>query len=268
MEDILTRIVAQKKVEVERQKGALPLADLARQLQEQGKQPLRSMSMALSQSASGIIAEFKRKSPSKGWIHQDADPAVVIPSYQANGASALSILTDEPFFGGCLQFIERVRPVINIPILRKEFIIDGYQLYQAKAAGADAVLLIAACLERAQCAELIAQAHSLGLEVLLEVHQEDELAYVIPGVDMVGVNNRNLGTFVTDVNNSFKLSQALKQATATFAQQPVLVSESGLSGAQTILSLREAGYRGFLMGESFMKTSTPGEALHQLISQL
>jgi len=228
----------------------------------------RSLRQALAASPSGIIAEFKRKSPSKGWIHADAVPEQVVPAYAAAGAAALSVLTDESYFGGSLDFIRRVRPLVDIPILRKDFIIDPFQLAEAKLAGADAVLLIAACLSRTDCAALLAEAHRLGLEVLLEIHSPEELDYITPDVDVVGVNNRHLGTFVTDVQTSLDLAPLLAQRTPTHATGPVFVSESGISDPATVRALREAGFRGFLMGENFMKQPDPGAALGAFIQAL
>ena len=227
----------------------------------------RSLKQALLDSPTGIIAEFKRKSPSKGWIHADARPEAVVPAYAAAGAAALSILTDESYFGGSLDYIRQVRPLVDLPILRKDFIIDPYQLYQAAEAGADAVLLIAACLSRADCAALTAEAHRLGLEVLLEIHDAAELDYVSPEVDVVGVNNRHLGSFVTDVQTSFGLAPLLSQpsTTPTQATGTVFVSESGIGDPETVRKLRAAGFRGFLMGEHFMKNPDPGAALADFI---
>ena len=180
------------------------------------------------------------------------------------GAGALSILTDGKFFGGTLRDIRTARPLVHIPILRKDFIIDEYQLLQACIVGADAVLLIASCLSPEQCSTLTAQAHELGLEVLLEIHSPSELSYINKEVDMVGVNNRNLGSFVTDVENSFRIARQLREATHGPAS-PLLVSESGISDPETICRLRAAGFRGFLIGETFMKTANPGETLKKFI---
>ena len=183
-------------------------------------------------------------------------------SYQKNGAAALSILTDEPYFGGCDDFIRTARKSgVTLPILYKNFVIDEIQLYQAVLCGASAVLLIAACLTKERCRELMDKAHSLGLEVLLEMHSEPELEYAELGPDMCGINNRNLGSFVTDVENSFRLASRLPA-------DAVKVSESGISKPETIVALREAGFRGFLIGESFMKTSDPGQALAGFINSL
>ena len=219
------------------------------------------MKRSLASSPYGIISEFKRRSPSKDWINRNADPKLVTPAYQTAGASALSILTDEPFFGGTLCDLKQARPLVTLPILRKDFIISAYQLYQAKLVGADAVLLIAACLSKEECRTLAYEAHQLQLETLLEVHQEEELEYVGDCIDMVGVNNRNLGTFHTTVENSFRLAGLLPH-------DMLLVSESGISRPETVRQLRDAGFRGFLIGETFMKTADPGAALKAFIRQL
>ena len=185
------------------------------------------MRESLANSTSGIIAEFKRKSPSKGWIKEEGKPEEIPASYCQNGASAISILTDEKYFGGTLRYMRTSRPMVTCPILRKDFIVDEYQLYQAKAVGADAVLLIAADLTQSECKALAKKAHELRLETLLEVHSESELEYVGENIDMVGVNNRNLGTFHTDVANSYRLASLLPK-------DYLLVSESGISNPQTV----------------------------------
>lgn len=259
MKDILSEIIANKRFEVDLQKQAISMEQLQEGICDAPAS--RSMKQALASSASGIIAEFKRRSPSKGWIKQEALPEEIIPSYVAAGATALSILTDEKFFGGSLKDIRTARPLVEIPILRKDFIIDEYQLYQAKIVGADAVLLIAAALERERCNELVEKAHELGLEVLLEIHSSDELAYIDKKIDMVGINNRNLGTFFTDVENSFRLAGQLPQ-------DAVLVSESGISDPEIVKRLRLAGFRGFLIGETFMKTQQPGETLQNFLQAI
>lgn len=264
MKDILSEIVETKKVEVAEARKNRPLDALREAALATAPSP-RSMKTSLATSPYGIIAEFKRKSPSKGWIHEDAVPEQVVPYYAAGGASALSILTDGPYFGGCLDFIRRMRPLVDTPILRKDFIIDEYQLFEAREVGADAVLLIAACLGKDQCSELLAKAHELGLEVLLETHSPSELEYVSKDVDMLGVNNRNLGTFHTDVANSYAMAEALRSLDLP---DTVLVSESGISDPATVRSLRAEGFRGFLMGENFMKHADPGAALTEFIKAL
>ena len=284
MKDILDEIIAQKRVEVYQANQEMPLEVLKdltwRKIEQDGAafteggvvkaRKLRSMRKSLERSMSGIISEFKRKSPSKGWIHEDADPTVVIPQYAKAGASALSILTDKQFFGGDLEFIRAVRPLVpDTPILRKDFIIDEYQLFEARLMGADAVLLIAADLEVGSVFELTEKAHELGLEVLLEIHSPEELCYVkaVPQVDMLGVNNRALGTFHTDVQHSFDIAAQMRDAIVGLSQKPLLVSESGISSPQIVKQLREVGFRGFLIGENFMKTSDPGATLREFIKE-
>ena len=259
MEDILSEIIANKRKEVDLQKQAISIEQLPEGIGD--LLPTRSMKQAIASSPTGIIAEFKRRSPSKGWIKENARPEEIVPAYAASGASAVSILTDEIFFGGTLRDIRTVRPLINLPILRKDFIIDEYQLYQARIVGADAVLLIAAALEQTQCRALADKAHELGLEVLLEIHNTDELPYIYKDIDMVGINNRNLGSFHTDVANSFRLAEQLPQDT-------ILVSESGISQPVTVSKLHDAGFRGFLIGETFMRTEKPAETLKEFISQV
>ena len=275
--DILSEIIAHKRTEVELQKQSVSPEQLREQVQklmESSSVPSHSMRQALASSPTGIIAEFKRRSPSKGWIYETAKAEEIPAAYETAGASALSILTDEKFFGGSLRDISTARPLVDIPILRKDFIIDEYQLLQARIVGADAVLLIAACLTQKECTTLTTQAHALGLEVLLEIHNPSELPYINKEVDMLGVNNRNLGTFVTDVKNSFRIARQLQQAIGSkkgasdVRNMPILVSESGISHPETIRSLRAAGFRGFLIGEAFMKTDHPGDTLKDFISPI
>ena len=260
--DILQDIIANKRMEVERQKAAVSLRTLLSLGGDRLERPTRSMREALATSPYGIIAEFKRKSPSKGWLCPKASVADIVPAYEAGGASACSVLTDGKFFGGALGDLWKVRHLTGLPLLRKDFIIDTYQLFQAKVMGADAVLLIAAALAPDECHTLADTAHGLGLEVLLEIHSEEELDYADESIDMLGVNNRNLGTFHTDVENSFRLAERLR------GLAPLLVSESGISRPDTIRRLREAGFRGFLIGETFMKTGDPGKTLTDFIGGL
>ena len=255
MQDILQQIIATKLKELERMRAKKP-----------------SLREALLQSETGIIAEFKRRSPSKGWIKEEGRADVIPLSYQQNGAAALSILTDEHYFGGSDDFIRQARQSgVTLPILYKNFVIDEAQLYAAALCGASAVLLIAACLSKADCKRLLDKAHALGLEVLLEMHSDPELEYAALGPDLCGINNRNLGSFVTDVDNSFRLAERLRSVcgcTTATDSSPVLVSESGISNPDTVKALRQAGFRGFLIGENFMKTDDPGLALNEFISQL
>jgi indole-3-glycerol phosphate synthase len=243
--DILQEIVAHKHLELERLCAKKP-----------------SLREALLQSNTGIIAEFKRRSPSKGWIKEEGRADIIPLSYQQNGAAALSILTDEHYFGGSDDFIRQARlSGVTHPILYKNFVINEAQLYAAALCGASAVLLIAACLSKQECKQLMDKAHALGLEVLLEMHSEAELEYAELEPDVCGINNRNLGSFVTDVENSFRLAELLPK-------DAVKVSESGISNPETVKTLRSAGYRGFLIGENFMKTADPGKSLNEFISQL
>ena len=243
MQDILQQIIATKHEEIERLCAKKP-----------------SLREALLQSETGIIAEFKRRSPSKGWIKEEGRADVIPLAYQQNGAAALSILTDEYYFGGSDDFICMARQSgVTLPILYKNFVIDEAQLYAAALCGASAVLLIAACLTKVQCKSLMEKAHALGLEVLLEMHAVHELEYADLGPDLCGINNRNLGSFVTDVENSFRLAELLPK-------DAVKVSESGISDPATVRALRSAGFRGFLIGENFMKTPDPGLALREFIS--
>ena len=278
MKDILEEIVANKRTELAIAMNEMPLDVLQRLTQQRidrdGRLKLRSMKQSLANSASGIIAEFKRKSPSRGWIHADVEPEQVVPLYAEGGAAASSILTDEKYFGGRLEFIQRVRDLVpDLPLLRKEFIVDAYQLYEARLVGADAVLLIAADLLPEQYGELLQTAHSLGLEVLLEVHDEAELSYLQAGVpDMLGVNNRSLGTFVTDVQHSFDIAARMQRSVRALGlsadEAPLLVSESGIGNPSVVRLLREKGFRGFLIGECFMKEANPGEALREFVGQI
>lgn len=262
MADILEEIVAYKKNEVEQFKKELHQIYLEGRVEILKNALIPSMKNALMKSDTGIIAEFKRKSPSKGWINEAATADKVPISYQENGAAAISILTDYHYFGGSNAFIRTANATkVRIPILYKNFIVDEYQIYQAKICGASAILLIAACLTKEQCRQFITKAHELELEVLLEMHNEEETEYAELEPDMYGINNRNLGTFETDVNNSFQLIERLPA-------EGVKVSESGISDPDTIRQLRACGYKGFLIGETFMKEADPGLALKNFIAQI
>jgi indole-3-glycerol phosphate synthase len=245
MRDVLQEIVAHKREELAAMRTKKP-----------------SLRQALLNSETGIIAEFKRRSPSKGWIKEEGRAGIIPLSYQQNGAAALSILTDKQYFGGHDRFITEARlSGVTLPILYKNFVIDEFQLYEAALCGASAVLLIAACLTKQECGKLLQKAHELGLEVLLEMHSEKELEYCELEPDVYGINNRNLGSFVTDINNSFRLAGLLPK-------DAVKVSESGISKPETIRELRQAGFQGFLIGETFMKTPDPGKALREFINDV
>lgn len=260
MSDILKQIIETKKTEVEAAKQTIPYEVLLNQCTAMPPET-RSMRQSILSHRGGIISEFKRRSPSKNWIKREARVEDIIPAYEAAGAAAISVLTDNTYFGGCLQDLIKARSLTNLPILRKDFVIDAYQLLEARVAGADACLLIAAALGADKCHELAEVAHNLKLEVLLEVHCAEELAAYSKHVDIIGVNNRNLKLFKTDT----AISEAL------FAQLPTQalpISESGLLNKQVARHLQEIGYRGFLVGEAFMKTENPGEALQQYIEPL
>lgn len=259
MTNILDKIIANKRLEVEKQKNITSLAELEKQIANVPK--TLSFREALKNSKTGIIAEFKRRSPSRDWIFKDARVEDIIPLYSQNGASAISVLTDMDFFGGELADLELAHSLTKTPLLRKDFVIDEYQLYQAKASGASAILLIASALTVTETKQLAQKAKELNLDVLLEIHNEQESGHINDKVDVVGVNNRNLGTFVTDIQISFDLADKIPD-------EFVKISESGISQPQTVIDLRQAGYRGFLMGENFMKTGDPGKALDDFIKQL
>jgi len=256
---ILDKIIASKKVEVASRKLSIPVSALEKAPAFARK--CLSMKQSLLNSESGIISEFKRKSPSLGWIHEDADVVDVTAGYSAAGASGISILTDEEYFGGTPMDLMAARQFITCPVLRKDFVIDEYQLYEAKAMGADVILLIAAALTVEQTLVLAQKAHELGLEVLLEVHNAEELGHANDFVDMLGVNNRNLKTFEQSIQTSFDLA-------ALIPEKFVKVSESGISKTETVKELRKLGYKGFLMGENFMKEENPAEALQMFIKKL
>ena len=259
MSSILDKIIESKKVEVASRKLSMPVTMLEKAPAFSRK--CLSMRERLLNSKSGIISEFKRKSPSLGWIHEDADVVDVTSGYSAAGASGISILTDLEYFGGTPMDLMAARQFITCPVLRKDFVIDEYQLYEAKAMGADVVLLIAAALTVEQTFELACKAHELGLEVLLEVHNAEELGHANDYVDMLGVNNRNLKTFEQSIQTSFDLA-------ALIPDKFVKVSESGISKTETVKELRKLGYKGFLMGENFMKEENPAESLKRFIEKL
>ncbi len=256
--NILETIVAQKKKEVEEKRATTSIDALMKNVS--GNSYSLKDSLNASRSA-GIIAEFKRKSPSKGWIHEHINVNEVVPAYEANGAAAASILTDKIFFDGDLEDLKSARHQTKIPLLRKDFMIDEYQLYEAKSFGADVILLIAACLSKQQTKELAKKAKELQLEVLLEIHSEKELDYVCDEVDVIGINNRNLETFKTDVQTSVELIKKIH------FDKP-LISESGIDNIETILQLRDLGFKGFLIGEYFMKQQNPAIAFADFMKTL
>jgi indole-3-glycerol phosphate synthase len=257
--NILETIIEQKKIEVAARKRQTPVAVLE-QMEWFSKIPFSLRKFLSDGNRTGIIAEFKRKSPSKGWINADADPGVVTTAYAQHGASGLSVLTDEKFFGGSLDDLKKAR-TNNIPVLRKDFMIDTYQVVEAKAVGADVILLIAANLTPARVKTLASTAKNLGLEVLLEIHNEEELEHICDEVDIVGVNNRNLKTFEVSIETSVYLGSLIPA-------DKIMISESGISNIETIKELKRHGYKGFLIGENFMKAPNPAIAFAAFVEQL
>jgi indole-3-glycerol phosphate synthase len=258
--DILQKIVADKRVEIQLKKQLIPVEQLEKSVLFNRATHL--LSKQLSESATGIIAEHKRRSPSKAVISQTQNVYEVAKGYENAGVCGMSVLTDGKYFGGSLDDLIIARSSCNLPLLRKEFIIDIYQILEAKAYGADVILLIAAILSKQDIKHFSEFAKSLGLEVLLEVHNEDELhKSIMPSLDMIGVNNRNLKTFEVSLETSKKLSEKIPN-------DFIKVSESGISSIEAIKILQLYGYKGFLIGENFMKTGHAGDAAATFIKNL
>jgi indole-3-glycerol phosphate synthase len=257
--NILDSIVERKWKEIETNKSLVTISDLEKTPLYQ--RPTLSVRQFIEdEERTGIIAEFKRKSPSKGIINDQADVLTVTAAYCREGASALSVLTDEFFFGGSAEDLKRAR-INQIPILRKDFILDEYQVAEAKAIGADAILLIAACLDPDSVRKLAIFAKSLHLEVLLEIHSKQELEHLCDEIDLVGVNNRDLKTFSVDINRSTELIRYIPPG-------KICIAESGISDVATILHLKAHGFKGFLIGENFMKEPEPATAFASFVNQL
>jgi indole-3-glycerol phosphate synthase len=260
MSDILTTINAYKKLEIAERKKRVPISILEKSTFF-GMNCYSLRDALLRDSASGIIAEFKRKSPSKGMINDSADVIEVTKGYLEAGASALSVLTDLKFFGGLFQYFSEARAANSCPILQKDFIVDEYQVIEAKALGSDVILLIAAGLTPAEVRKFAILAHSLQMEVLLEVHNEKEIGHYCPEVGLIGVNNRNLNTFEVNIDTAITLFPLLPS-------EIVSIAESGLSRPETVNDLRKYGYKGFLIGEFFMKSDNPAKACRKFIEKL
>lgn len=258
--DILQKIVKDKRIEVSLRKQLIPIQQLEQSILFE-RQTI-SLAKNLRNSTSGIIAEHKRRSPSKQVINHDLNVFDVAKGYEDAGVCGMSVLTDGKYFGGSLDDLLTARASCNLPLLRKEFIIDTYQILEAKAYGADVILLIAAILTREEIKQFSELAKSVSLDVLLEVHNEEELhKSIMPSLDMLGVNNRNLKTFEVSLETSKKLSEQIPN-------DFVKVSESGISSVEAIKELQPYGYKGFLIGENFMKTENAGESAKQFIEQL
>ena len=257
--NILDKIIAHKRIEVEQRKAVTSMAELE-QSPSYGRTVLSLKQFLLDDSKTGIIAEFKRKSPSKGIINGNADVVEVTSAYAKYGASGLSVLTDETFFGGSTEDLIKAR-VNNIPLLRKDFIVDEYQIAEAKAMGADVILLIAACLTPVEVKRLAQFANSLQLEVLLELHDEEELVHICDETVLVGINNRNLKTFAVDIERSLAMAKRIPAG-------KVKIAESGISSPENIRLFKAHGFRGFLIGENFMKEANPAGAFEQFVKAL
>jgi indole-3-glycerol phosphate synthase len=256
--NILEQIVARKKLEVAAQKLIVKREDLEKSTFF-SRQTLSLRQFLLDESRTGIIAEFKRKSPSKGMINELAIVEDVTRAY-AQHASGISVLTDNGFFGGSVIDLQKAR-IHSVPILRKDFMIDEYQILEAKSIGADVILLIAACLSVAQVKQYAGLAKCLGMEVLMEVHSEEEFGHLCEDIDFVGINNRNLKTFEVDINTSLNLVNKIPAG-------KLGITESGISNVSTIVTLQEAGFKGFLIGENFMKETDPAIAFADFVKLL
>ena len=257
---ILDQIIADKKKEVALRKTLFPVSYW--EASPLFDRPKNALSTSLRSSRSGIIAEHKRRSPSKQTINTKLSVSEVVQAYDQAGACGISVLTDQKYFGGALEDLNLARATTELPLLRKEFIIDEYQIIEAKAQGADLILLIAAVLTREEIQKLSSSAQKLDLEVLLEIHNQEELEKsIMPSIDLLGVNNRNLKTFEVSLETSRVLASQIPD-------DFVKISESGLSDIQSIKELQSLGYQGFLVGENFMKTPQPGVAARDFIKQL
>jgi indole-3-glycerol phosphate synthase len=259
MKNILDKIIDYKRLEVADRKKATPVALLEKKAGF-GRQPLSLRSFLKDPDRTGIIAEFKRRSPSKGVINDWSGVEEVTGGYAAAGASCLSVLTDGPSFGGSTEDLVAAR-ANRLPILRKDFIVDEYQILEAKAMGADVILLIAACLTPEEVYRLATYARTLELEVLLEIHGEDELGHICEATPIVGVNNRDLKTFSVDIERSIRLIGRIPE-------DKLLVAESGIDKVETIWRMKDAGFHGFLIGERFMKEQDPAIAFASFVEQL
>jgi indole-3-glycerol phosphate synthase len=255
--NILQEIVQYKKKEVAYSKLTVPVCELEQMIHFE-RETFKLVDFLKKPDKTGIIAEFKRKSPSKGIINNKSSVEEVTSAYTTFGASALSILTDFNFFGGSVDDLLKARKDSQIPILRKDFIVDEYQIFEAKAIGADAILLIAAVLNKQQALTLAAKAHNLGLQVIMEFYNEDELDMLNKDIDIIGINNRDLKTFEVNLEHSVLLAEKIPNGF-------LKISESGISTPEDILYLKQHGFKGFLIGETFMKTSDPGKAYSSFV---
>lgn len=261
MNNILETIIAHKKQEVAKIKSEIEVSTLVKSPGFQ-REPISLKKELLDPKSSGIIAEFKRQSPSKGVINDKVTVQEVTEGYLSAGVAAQSILTDQEFFGGSVIDLVQARDTNTTkPILRKDFIVDGFQIVEAKAIGADVILLIAACLSKTELKQFGNLAEDLGLDVLYEVHTQAELDKIELDNKIIGINNRNLKTFQVDLEHSIALAQQIPDSC-------IKVSESGISDPRTIIGLKEYGFNGFLIGENFMKTENPGFSCQEFIKKI
>lgn len=259
--NILEKIVTHKRQEVEARKLSVSIEELVNRVKDVNKVLSLKQSL-LDPAKTGIIAEFKRKSPSKGILNANADVAKITKAYTKNGASGLSVLTDEEFFGGTDDDLEEARiNNVNTPILRKDFIIDEYQIAEARSMGADCILLIAACLSPAEVRSLARFAKDMKLEVLLELHGEEELNHICDETELIGINNRDLKTFTVDIERSLRMAEKIPAG-------KVKIAESGISSVENITLFKQHGFSGFLIGETFMKEPDPTIAFADFVTQL
>ncbi len=260
MSDILDKIIAVKRDEISLARRKRDLLSLRRDAESLGGQRdfIGSLRGKVGAGAAGVIAEIKKASPSKGVLREHFDPAAIAESYAEHGAACLSVLTDLEFFQGSAAYLQQARTACLLPVLRKDFMVDAYQLFEARAMGADAILLIAACLDDAQMIDLEAQAHALGMAVLVEVHDAAELTRaLLLKTPLVGINNRNLRTFEVTLNTTLELLPAVPA-------DRLLVTESGILGRGDVQRMRDANVHAFLVGEAFMRAPDPGAALAAL----
>jgi indole-3-glycerol phosphate synthase len=258
--NILGKIIERKKIAVKQNKELFGIKKLE-VFEYYGRDCESLVNKLKNKNSPGVIAEYKRKSPSKGIINSKVAIEDVVRAYELNGASGISVLTDEEFFGGTNADMIRARQLVDCPLLRKDFIIDEYQVVESKAIGADVILLIAACLTPGQVKDLARFARSLNLEVLLEIHEENELGHICDDVNLIGVNNRNLKTFEVNLEQSVRLAEKI-------GIQYLKISESGINDPKDIIYLKQYGFDGFLIGENFMKQEDPGKAFDDFITGL
>ena len=258
--NILDQIIESKKISLNQKKEAVSIKKMEASVFF--NRNCESLVKRLGKTGtSGIIAEFKRRSPSKGIINDKAIIENVVRAYEFCGAAGISVLTDEEYFGGSSRDLEKARETVSIPLLRKDFMIDEYQVVEAKAMGADVILLIASCLSPAEVKRLAGVAKNLGLEILLELHDEKELEHICDDTALIGINNRNLKTFDVDIERSLRMAEKIPA-------DKIKIAESGINSVENVRLFKENGFKGFLIGEFFMKEENPGKAFEEFVTKL